>query len=379
MDGNSILFWKVYWLFDAPFNSILFGPLSSSDEDLQVAEGFFFIAFNSSVISYPLSDTILETIKVNPISKMGLSNDSYSWKGSRDGFFSMKAAYLMAKGVNTNPDMDWKWIWKIHTLPKIQSFIWRLCHERLKTLDLFSRLVIVDFDVCPMCLKAKETYGHLYRECPSFSYIWHTFFQGMVGSSNSLFQWIKDNCLSKDMCPTIPIPQGTIYSFILWNIWLQRNKKLYSSNVFELNCIISIIRDKVFEFHSTSPLPSPKNIQKESTLVCWERPLEGYFKLNTKRSAHGNPGLTSTGGVIRDHLGRWIVGFACKIGCASRLHTKLWGIREGLLLAYQRNIQNFIVEIDALVATQLLPYCFSSHHPFFSLILDCREILSRIL
>ncbi|GKV15349.1 hypothetical protein SLEP1_g26146 [Rubroshorea leprosula] len=315
---------KDCWLFNTPLNSILVGPLSRSDEDLRVADVFSCVDFNSSLISYPLPDTILETIKANPISKIGLGNDSYSWKRSCDGSFSMKVAYLMAKGVNPNPVMNWNWIWKIHTLPKIQCFIWLLCYERLKTLDLLSRLGIVESNVCPMCLVAKETCDHLCRECPSSSFIWHTFFpQGTVGPSNSLFQWIKDNCLSKNMCPTIPIPWGTVFSFILWSNWLQRNNKLYSSDVFEPNYIISIIRDKVYEFYSASPLPSPKNTQKESRLVCWEKPPEGYCKLNTDGSAHGNPGPASAGGVIRDHLGRWIVGFACKIGYASCLRAEL--------------------------------------------------------
>ncbi|GLU16584.1 hypothetical protein SLE2022_330110 [Rubroshorea leprosula] len=77
-------------------------------------------------------------------------------------------------------------------------------------------------------------------------------------------------------------------------------------------------------------------------------------------------------------MGRWISGCACKIGYTSSLRAELWGIREGLLLTHQRNIQNSIVEIDSLVAAQLLFCCISSHHPFYSLILDCREILSRI-
>ncbi|GKU99357.1 hypothetical protein SLEP1_g12219 [Rubroshorea leprosula] len=102
VDGNSISFWKDCWLFDPPLNSILFRPLSSNDEDLWVVNVFSFAAFNSSLISDPLFDTILKTIKANPISKIGLGNDSYSWKGSRDGSFSMKVAYLMAKGVNIN-------------------------------------------------------------------------------------------------------------------------------------------------------------------------------------------------------------------------------------------------------------------------------------
>ncbi|GLU16586.1 hypothetical protein SLE2022_330130 [Rubroshorea leprosula] len=73
-------------------------------------------------------------------------------------------------------------------------------------------------------------------------------------------------------------------------------------------------------------------------------------RLKTDGSAHGNPGPAPAVGVIREHMGRWISGFARKIGYTSNLRAELWGIREGLLLAYQRNIQNLIVEIDSLVA-----------------------------
>ncbi|GLT71848.1 hypothetical protein SLA2020_438390 [Shorea laevis] len=125
-------------------------------------------------------------------------------------------------------------------------------------------------------------------------------------------------------------------------------------------------------------MPFPEKIQREPRLICWEKPPEGYFKLNTDGSAHGNPGPASAGGVIRDHMGRWISGFACKIGYTSSLRAELWGIREGLILAYQRNIHNLIVEVDSMVAAQLLGSGISSHHPFYTLILDCREILSRI-
>ncbi|GLT46248.1 hypothetical protein SLA2020_200190 [Shorea laevis] len=377
--GRNISFWKDCWVLDAPLNSILCGPLNENDEELRVADVFPLASFNSSLISYPLPDTILDTIRAVPIPKVVVGQDSFSWKGSRDGSFSTKGAYMFAKGVNPNSDRDWKWIWKSHTLPKIQCFIWLLCHQRLKTLEFLSRLGIVDSDVCPMCHSAAETCVHLCRDCPLLFNVWHTFFpQGTIEPSNTLFEWIKENCMVKNNCPTLPIPWGTVFSFTLWNIWLQRNNKLYSPNIFDPNSICSTIRERVFEFYSIHPTLSPGSSQKAPQLVCWEKPPEGCFKLNTDGSAHGNPGPASAGGVIRDHLGRWLSGFACKIGFTSSLRAELWGIREGLLLAYQRNIRNLVVETDSSVAVQLLSHCVSSNHPLYSLILDCREILSRI-
>ena len=37
--------------------------------------------------------------------------------------------------------------------------------------------------------------------------------------------------------------------------------------------------------------------------IRWERPPQGWMKLNTDGSANGNPGLAGCGGVIRDDAG----------------------------------------------------------------------------
>ncbi|GLT71851.1 hypothetical protein SLA2020_438410 [Shorea laevis] len=88
VDGRSISFWKDCWLLDEPLNSVLFGPwLNNDDDDVRVADVLSIASFDSSRLSYALPETILETIKACPISRMGVGKDSYSWKGSHDGSF----------------------------------------------------------------------------------------------------------------------------------------------------------------------------------------------------------------------------------------------------------------------------------------------------
>lgn len=70
----------------------------------------------------------------------------------------------------------------------------------------------------------------------------------------------------------------------------------------------------------------------------WDKPEEGWTKLNTDGSALGNPGLDSGGGVIQDCVGKWIVGFSKKIGIASSLMAELWAIRDDLMLCVERNL-----------------------------------------
>lgn len=88
----------------------------------------------------------------------------------------------------------------------------------------------------------------------------------------------------------------------------------------------------------------------EEVLVRWNPPDEGWVKVNTDASVSGNGGLASCGGLIRDEDGRWIVGFAKKVGRCDVLKAEFWGIYEGLKLAWSLNLRRVIVESDSLNA-----------------------------
>ncbi|GLT93328.1 hypothetical protein SLE2022_111260 [Rubroshorea leprosula] len=60
------------------------------------------------------------------------------------------------------------------------------------------------------------------------------------------------------------------------------------------------------------------------------------------------------GGLIRDHLGRWVHGFTVNIGFTSSCLAELWGCREGLKLAHTLQLQHLILEMDSLMAIQLI-------------------------
>ena len=52
-----------------------------------------------------------------------------------------------------------------------------------------------------------------------------------------------------------------------------------------------------FMYCVSSPRGPTRSIIKR---VRWERPLEGWCKLNTDGAASGNPGLAGCGGIVRD-------------------------------------------------------------------------------
>ena len=57
-----------------------------------------------------------------------------------------------------------------------------------------------------------------------------------------------------------------------------------------------------------------------------------YLKLNTDGSALGNPGPVGAaggggGGVLRDHRGRWIIGFSLHVGLTTNNMAELAAVR----------------------------------------------------
>ncbi len=118
------------------------------------------------------------------------------------------------------------------------------------------------------------------------------------------------------------------------------------------------------------------NSSKSHVLIGWDLPSPlGFVKLKTDGSFSGNPGK-----LLRDHNGNWIRGFSRNIGITNFSVAEMWGLRDGLLLARNLNIQKLLVEIDAKVVEDLL----KSHniltvnsHPYSALIYDCKYLLRR--
>ena len=111
--------------------------------------------------------------------------------------------------------------------------------------------------------------------------------------------------------------------------------------------------------------------------VGWEKPPVGWAKLNTDGSAIGSIGKAGGGGVIRDHNGHWLKGFARPIGDSNSCMAELWALRDGLLLAKEMGLSNLIIELDAL-SVVLLINNNTINLVMEPLLTDCRNLLSEI-
>ncbi|CAL8098742.1 unnamed protein product [Prunus armeniaca] len=94
---------------------------------------------------------------------------------------------------------------------------------------------------------------------------------------------------------------------------------------------------------------------------------------------HGSSRSIGAGGVIRDHLGNWIGGFAVNLGKGQILEAELWGLFFGLNLAITRRIMDIVVEMDSVNAVNLiLSNDLNICHPMAGLVSSCKRLLSQI-
>ncbi|KAH1089485.1 hypothetical protein J1N35_016742 [Gossypium stocksii] len=71
--------------------------------------------------------------------------------------------------------------------------------------------------------------------------------------------------------------------------------------------------------------------------------------------ARGNvTGAATTGCVVRNHEGVWILGIAKSIGTCSIVEAERWRVLEGLQQAWDIGARKVLLETDSLMVVSLL-------------------------
>ncbi|KAF3945743.1 hypothetical protein CMV_027911 [Castanea mollissima] len=128
-----------------------------------------------------------------------------------------------------------------------------------------------------------------------------------------------------------------------------RNQMVFSGRRQQPNLASGIV-NKTMEFIYCAS--SPRNPNRRGITTCrWERPPEGWMKLNTDGGAAGSPGLAGCGGVVRDSNG----------GVDLR----------------NLNIPNLIVELDAKSIVDFFESSGYVNEVLSPILDDCRMLITR--
>ncbi|CAJ2664280.1 unnamed protein product [Trifolium pratense] len=87
--------------------------------------------------------------------------------------------------------------------------------------------------------------------------------------------------------------------------------------------------------------------------IAWKPPINGWVCLNTDGASKDNQ-VGGCGGLIRECQGNWCGGFSKKLGNCSAYEVELWGVYEGLRLAWERGFKKVELRVDSMVVAYTL-------------------------
>ncbi|KAH9673337.1 reverse transcriptase domain-containing protein [Citrus sinensis] len=174
----------------------------------------------------------------------------------------------------------------------------------------------------------------------------HLSFAGRItlAHSSSLRDWIIANLQNKWNIPS-PLAWECIFGVAVWRLWYWRNRFMVEGKLADSSTVCVDVMARANEIH----------------------------RLN---NSHINEGA-GAGGIIRDSVGHWLAGFCMNIGESSVLMAELWGLYQGLHLAWEAGIKRLLVEVDSLCVTQLVSKQVVVPNEFYALVVAIREIISR--
>ena len=112
--------------------------------------------------------------------------------------------------------------------------------------------------------------------------------------------------------------------------------------------------------------------------VRWEKPQQGWIRLNTDGSTLGNPGRARGGGILRDDQGNWVAGFSRNIGFSTSFIAELWALSDGLTLYNNLKLNAVDIQIDAKAIVVLLSNPSYSNDFAMPIVDDCRQLIFQI-
>ena len=135
-------------------------------------------------------------------------------------------------------------VWNAFSVPRFAFTAWIILQQRLLTKDRMSHFGMTVNQTCVLCASADETHPHLFADCnftrTIFSACPHVMYRSWNDFSNGRF--ILTNCTR--------IQRLTAYLYIsicFYNIWKERNCRIFQNSRNSPTCLISRIKSTVRE------------------------------------------------------------------------------------------------------------------------------------
>ena len=134
-NGETTHFWYDNWISHGPLRNLIQGPLHILNTTMKVKDCWDANRnWNLNALSFALPDQVHDIIRATPRPLLSTLSDLPTWSLSPNGQLNPCTTYLLAANLPlTHNVAAWNWLWKSHTLPRVKTFLWLACHDRLHT------------------------------------------------------------------------------------------------------------------------------------------------------------------------------------------------------------------------------------------------------
>ncbi|KAL4310177.1 hypothetical protein GQ457_01G054770 [Hibiscus cannabinus] len=408
-DGNSINFWDDYWT-DYPSLKLAFPRLYSvavqksgkvSEFGCKTLNGWVWnIVLRRELFSWEVEimEVFLKTL--DKAARGSSLYDCIKWGGDSSGVYNPKSFCVAFHTRGAISDKIWNMVWKNFAPPKVEAFLWKVVHGRVATRTELGKRGIVSVNslMCVLYGKEPETVDHLFCNCEASWRIWqrwcslwqiHLVFPEKVNE----FVVMWDNQLIK---PSLkPIWSLALFG-IIWTIWLMRNEVSFNNKSFHEMQTFDLALFRIafwakckwpsssFSTLDFTRFPILCEIVKEKPIRLlrgfWVAPPVGSVKFNVDASVLGSYGEAAIGGILRDHVGSYLVKFSKSIGLSDPTGAELEAILEACQIFHGSkwfSSHALIIETDSLLAVNWISMTSQVPPAFLNLVQVCRSIISQ--
>lgn len=123
----------------------------------------------------------------------------------------------------------------------------------------------------------------------------------------------------------------------------------------------------------------PKERCQRSTIRhhAWEPPGMDWIKVNTDGCSIGKGRKAGCGGVMRDGHASFLGAFANCIGSCEAFEAEVWGIYQGLQVAWNKGYRRIIIESDCALAVESLTRDKNMNGLARNIIDSCKSLMKR--
>jgi ribonuclease HI len=288
----------------------------------------------------------------------------------------------------------WQGVWRFPSWPKIDFFAWLFCHGKILTYDYLQKKGFYGPSICSLCNDNTETTVHLILECSFSKQIWSFFVQDvdpnfvLPRSTAELFsKWAIRYPGPPPKNQIIKAAWAVLPKVICWQIWLERNRRVFRNakqnpKALEIRikdqlkeCLIDIKDDSNLSqqdiaWGSTLDIRFTPTVRKAPTIKEWqirksETDFQDWLKTQARHSlffdgaAKGNPGKAGAGGVVVNPFGDKIHSYAWGLGYSSSIQAEALALFQGLKILKDLNIK----EANVIGDSQIIINAMVSNSP----------------